>query len=82
MRSLFSYWHFEPMVILFLAALCIIYLYAVHFKLTKQYCCRYSEREQVQKISSVPFNKENEYLFFMLVYRGRCYVVVAHSCYF
>jgi hypothetical protein len=53
MRSVFSYWHFEPMVILFIVALCIIYLYAVHFRLTKQslfflrscfdYCmCRFS----------------------------------------
>ena len=42
MRSLFSYWHFEPIVILFLSALCITYLYAVHFKLTKQSLCFFS----------------------------------------
>ena len=36
MRSIFFYWHFDPIVILFLSALCIIYLYAIHFKLKKQ----------------------------------------------
>ncbi|MEO6814013.1 MAG: cytochrome c oxidase assembly protein [Ginsengibacter sp.] len=36
MRSIFSYWHFDPAVILFLSALCIIYLYAIHFKLRKR----------------------------------------------
>jgi cytochrome c oxidase assembly factor CtaG len=39
MRSIFSYWHFDPLVILFLAALCIIYLYAIHFKLKNQSLC-------------------------------------------
>lgn len=36
MRSIFSYWHFDPIVILFLSALCMVYLYAIHFKLRKQ----------------------------------------------
>ncbi len=36
MRSIFSYWHFDPIVILFLSALCIVYLYAIHFKLRRQ----------------------------------------------
>lgn len=36
MRSLFSYWHFDPIVILFLCTLCIVYLYAIHFHLKKQ----------------------------------------------
>lgn len=36
MRSIFSYWHFDPIVILFLSMLCIVYLYAIHFKLKKQ----------------------------------------------
>ena len=36
MRSIFSYWNFDPIVILFLAALFIIYLYAIHFKLRRQ----------------------------------------------
>lgn len=36
MRSIFSYWHFDPIVILFLVALCFVYLYAIHFKLRKQ----------------------------------------------
>lgn len=36
MRSIFSYWHFDPVVILFLSALCMVYLYAIHFKLRKQ----------------------------------------------
>jgi putative membrane protein len=39
MRSIFSYWHFDPMIILFLATFCIIYLYAIHFKLKKQSLC-------------------------------------------
>ena len=36
MRSIFSYWHFDPIVILFLSVLCIMHLYAIHFKLRKQ----------------------------------------------
>lgn len=36
MRSIFSYWYFDPTVILFLGLLCIIYLYAINFKLKKQ----------------------------------------------
>ena len=36
MRSIFSYWHFDPIVILFLSALCIVYLYAIQFHLKKQ----------------------------------------------
>ena len=36
MRSIFSYWHFDPFVLLFLTALCIVYLYAIDFKLRKQ----------------------------------------------
>ena len=33
MRSIFSYWHFDPIVILFLSALSIFYFYAIHFRL-------------------------------------------------
>lgn len=36
MRSIFSYWHFDPIVVLFLSALCIFYLYAIRFKIKKQ----------------------------------------------
>ncbi len=36
MPSLFSYWNFTPAIILFLAALCLLYGYAIRFKLKKQ----------------------------------------------
>mgnify|MGYP001551267098 FL=1 len=36
MRSIFSYWNFDPIAIIFLSLLCIVYLYAIHFKLKKQ----------------------------------------------
>lgn len=36
MRSIFSYWHFDPIVISFLLALCVVYLYAIHFKVRRQ----------------------------------------------
>ena len=36
MRSIFSFWHFDPIVILFLVALCAFYLYAIRFHLKKE----------------------------------------------
>lgn len=36
MRSIFSYWHYDPIEILFLLVLSFFYLYIIHFKLRKQ----------------------------------------------
>jgi putative membrane protein len=36
MRSVFSYWHFDFPNIVFLAGLCLIYFYAINFKIKKQ----------------------------------------------
>jgi len=35
MRSLFSYWHFDSITIGFVVLLCLLYLYALRFKLIK-----------------------------------------------
>ncbi len=36
MRSIYSYWHFDLGMMFFIIALCLLYLYAIHFKLRKQ----------------------------------------------
>ncbi|MEO6893434.1 MAG: cytochrome c oxidase assembly protein [Ginsengibacter sp.] len=36
MRSILSFWHFDPIVIFFLASICVFYWYALHFHLKKQ----------------------------------------------
>lgn len=35
MRSLFSYWHFDPIIIAFVVVLCVLYFYALNFKVVK-----------------------------------------------
>jgi putative membrane protein len=35
MRSIFSYWHFDFSTIVFIVALCILYFYAINFKIKK-----------------------------------------------
>ena len=36
MNSLFSYWHFDPGILLFIIGICVFYLFTVNFKLTKK----------------------------------------------
>jgi putative membrane protein len=36
MRSIFSYWHLDFSTIVFIVALCILYFYAINFKIKKQ----------------------------------------------
>lgn len=36
MHSIYSYWHFDPVSILFITMLCLFYLYAIRFKIRKQ----------------------------------------------
>jgi cytochrome c oxidase assembly factor CtaG len=36
MHSIYSYWHFDPVLILFIAILCFLYLYIIQFNIRKQ----------------------------------------------